>query len=66
MKKAPQNLADIETYENIPLIQVFIYIGNCKILSKGHETVAIYHNLLLQGLNLLQCDDFLRYSANRF
>ena len=51
------NLIDIDTSENIRLIQACMYHGYHKIFSKGQGIMAIHHNLPLQGLIVLQCDD---------
>ena len=45
--KTWQNLTDIDTCENIRLIQACIYHDYYKIFSKGQEIMAIHRNLLL-------------------
>ena len=45
--KTWQNLTDIDTCENIRLIQACIYHDYYKIFSKGQKIMAIYHNLPL-------------------
>ena len=44
--KTWQNLTDIDTCENIRLIQACIYHGYYKIFSKGKWITAIHHSLL--------------------
>ena len=44
--KTKQNLTDIDTYENIRLIQACTYDDYYKISSKGHWTMVIRHSLL--------------------
>ena len=47
LHKTWQNLTDIDTRENIRLIQASIYHGYYKIFSKGQGIMAIHHNPLL-------------------
>ena len=64
--KTWQNLTNIDTCENIRLIQACIYHDHDNSLSKGNWIMVIHHSLLSQGLALSQCDDPKRYSAAGF
>ena len=46
INSAQQNLTDIDTCENIRLIQACVYHGYFKILSKEQWIAAIHHSLL--------------------
>ena len=52
-----QNLTEIDTCENIRLIQACIYHGYYKMLSKGQWITAIHHSLMPYGLLLPECYD---------